>query len=138
VVDVTETQTINPAEWTTVSEAARTIGVTPQRVSQMAADGHLDVIRPWPHIALVSLASLAAWQTGTRVRLDMATARSHVLATSGAATMSDVDPSTVLDALLEFVVGARPRWSLTRCVDWAEAMTSRLWRSATTNVPVAR
>ena len=121
------TELIDPEAWTTASEAARLLGVTPQRVLTMADEGTIDVLRPWPRVALISMASVQARLDGERAeRIMPADARRFVLARFGADSVHTLRPEDVQASLNLFIEGARPRWDLARRLRWAAGMTGRL------------
>jgi hypothetical protein len=51
---------IDPDEWVTQAEAARLLGISPQRVQQLCAKGMLRSTRPWTKVALVAASDVAA------------------------------------------------------------------------------
>lgn len=121
---------IDTEEWVTGSEAARLLDVTPQRVMNMADDGLLDVIRPWDRVALIGRRSIAEWLAGERpARIQPFDARRWLLKRYGVATVQEININIVRDALLEFVMDARPRWAKVRQDLWALEMADRLFSS---------
>lgn len=121
---------IETDEWMTASEASRLLGVTHTRIAAMAdEDGSLDIIRPWPRMSLVSVASVTAWQGGARQpRIQPAQVRKWLLARMRAATVQELDIDVVRDEVRDFIEEARPRWADGKKDLWALDMASHLWR----------
>lgn len=124
------TTTIDPAEWTTASEAARLLGISHQRVLVLGDEGTIDVLRPWPRVALVSLASIAARQAGERAaRVMPADARRDVLRRAGVRSIHELTEGDIEGHLVAFITDARPLWDTERCNAWATDMAQRLLAS---------
>lgn len=119
---------IETDDWTTASESARILGVSHQRVMQMAKEGSLRVARPWPHVLLIERVSLAEWVAGKRLtRIHPAAVRKYVLARTGTRHVYDADIDTVRDLTRAFIAEHRPRWIESRKDLWALDMASHLW-----------
>lgn len=117
-------------EWVTGSEAARLLSVTPQRVMTMADDGLLEVTRPWDRVALIRRRSIADWLAGNRpARIQPYDARRWLLKRYDVGSVQEININVVRDALLEFVMDARPRWTKVRQDLWALEMADRLFSS---------
>lgn len=117
--------TIDTSQWLTLSEAARILGVTHQRVFTMAEEGSLDIIRPWPRVALVSRQSVTAWLQGERLhRTDIGQAREW-LRERGVDPHREAAVQTEGE-MLAFIHHYRPRWDDARQREWAQRMTHRL------------
>lgn len=121
------TTLINPDEWTTASEAARLLGISSTRVLMLADDGVIDVLRPWPRVALVSMESIRARQAGEQLpRLMTTDARRYVLSRANARSIHELIPSDIEGHLIAFITEARPLWDAERRVGWVEDMQQRL------------
>ena len=113
--------------WCTAAEAARLLGVSPQRVNDMVnEDGLLDVIRPWDRVTLVSRHSLAEWLAGVRPpRIMRKDAREWACKQTGVDDLAALDREHVRDLMRQFIAAARPRWDAQRCDLWALNVASR-------------
>lgn len=115
--------------WTTASEAARLLDVSPQRVQQMADDGIINVLRPWPHVSLVSRRSIAEWLAGDRPEpIRPRDARLWMLKHLGVDDVQRLDIDTVRDEMRAFIEFARPLWDSQRKDLWALSTAPRLFR----------
>lgn len=120
--------TLNPEDWTTAAEAARLMSIEPQRVLQLADDGALDVIRPWPRVTLIGRRSMAEYLAGYRQpKIGLPFARIWLLKHCQAASVQEIDIDTARDRLRDFIEEARPRWDATRKDLWALGMADSLW-----------
>lgn len=116
-----ETECIDPAEWTTASEAARLLGVSSQRVFVMADDdGSLDVLRPWPRVTLISRKSIATWMSGQRqLSTRPADAKRWLLKRTQVDDLHALHIDVIRDEMREYIEIARPRWTHKRKDLWA-------------------
>ena len=114
---------ITPSDWVTASEAARLLGCSHQRVSQLIDEGSVDSIRPWPYVTLIGRRSIAQRMAGQRQdRISVYEARRYIRDLD--ADTSDLD--LMRDSLREFIAQRRPRWEPQRLDLWALTMAQRL------------
>ena len=115
---------IDSDEFVTLSEAARLLGVSPQRVDTLADRGLLDVVRPWPYVTLIGRRSIAARLAGEQVtRIDTGNTRRWLRTARGDDV---VEPYETRDYLRDFIETARPYWDNGRKDLWALNMASTL------------
>jgi hypothetical protein len=118
---------LNTDDWTTASEAGRLLNISHQRVNQLADDGVIDAVRPWPHVLLVGRRSIAERLAGEMPsRIVTAEARRWLLARHNTGFIENIDINTAREELLEFILERRPAWPKKRQDLWALNMTSRL------------
>ena len=118
---------LNTDEWTTASEAARLLNVSATRVGQLADDGVVDAVRPWPHVLLVGRRSLAERLAGEMPeRINTAQARNYLEKRHQTAFIETIDVNVGREELLEFILERRPLWPKKRQDLWALNMMSRL------------
>ena len=114
-------------EWTTASEAGRLLKITHQRVHQLANDGVIDAVRPWPHVLLVGRRSIAERLAGEMpTRIVTAEARRYLEERHNTRFIEDIDINVGREELLEFILARRPMWTKKRQDLWALNMMSRL------------
>lgn len=118
---------LNTDEWTTASEAARLLKVSSTRVGQLADDGVVDAIRPWPHVLLVGRRSIAERLAGDMpLRIVTSEARRWLEKRHQTAHVESIDINVAREDLLVFILERRPMWSKKRQDLWALGMASRL------------
>lgn len=123
---------IDTEAWTTGSEAARILGVSSTRVMAMAEEGSLEVIRPWPRMALISRRSMAEWVAGARPpKISALHVRRWLFKDQQVTSLADIDVNVMRDQVRAFIEDARPRWENERKDLWALQMASQLHRAAT-------
>jgi hypothetical protein len=127
---------IETDDWVTMPDAARLLGLTTSRVHQLANQGRLVAIRPWPRVCLIARGSVAE-RTGaiTSTRLSRGTAMRWIAARHGVAghpvrpdrltadirrVIAGLDRTALRSELREFVTEARPKWSESRRTSLAD------------------
>jgi hypothetical protein len=124
-------------DWMTTSEAAKMLGLTASRVSQMANTGLLEVAHPWPGIRVIARQSVVeqAQRRTKDIRLSRGSAMRWIAARHSVVghpvrrdritadikgVIASLDPTALRSELSEFMTEARPDWTEARRTFWAE------------------
>jgi hypothetical protein len=133
---------IETDEWVTPSEAAACLGVTPSRVNQMANQGLVESVRPWPHVRLIGRRSVAErFNAETRSRVSRGTAMRWIAARHGVTghpvrpdritadmnrVIAGLDPKALSAEVYQFVTEARPHWSESRRTAYVRDLVAQI------------
>jgi hypothetical protein len=133
---------IETDDWVTMPEAAKVLGLTTSRVHQMANQGGLEVIQPWPRVRLVARRSVTErLGRNTAIRLSRGTAVRWIAARHGVpghpvrsdritAAMNRViaglKPKALRSEVYRFVTEARPQWSESRRTAYVVDLVSQI------------
>lgn len=119
-------------DWTTGAEAARLMGLSRQRVGQMADEGVLEAVRPWPQVQLISRRSVAEWLAGGKERMLPIVPmeiRRYVGRHTGGLTPRTIPRDRLEDLVGAFITERRPRWTPQRRDLWALEQAALLLQS---------
>lgn len=122
---------MNPDDYVSAAEAARMLGVSRQRVSQMIHTGALPGVHPWPRAVRVPRAAIDAWVAGERPKpIHRTAARQYVLFVSEAGSIDMIDRAQLAALCRQFATERRPEWGPGEVRRWADKMADNLLANA--------
>jgi len=115
------------AEYVSLSEAARILGVSRQHIRTLTVDGKIEAIRPWPHTTLVRRSDVEAWKRGERPAPTHKTAvRGYLLGRTEASSVAEISPELAFDLCYAFITDRRETWDQEDRTAWATGMAEQL------------